>query len=131
MPRTGGSGRIGKCATNLQHDVAKNAKAGSRRCSNSNAHCKHQNDADAGDQNGQRRPVVFEPSPISTELIHDSRPLLRAILFSQGPKIAQWDGFALLVAPAGRKVQISWPSGAIPGTHITDTGANVRNLTVE
>jgi hypothetical protein len=83
--------------------------------SNSNAHGKHQNDAHAGDQNGQRRPVVFEPSPISTELIHDRRPLLRAILFSQAPKMARWNGFAWLVAPPWRKVQISWSSGAIPG----------------
>jgi hypothetical protein len=104
MPHTRGSGGSGRCATNSQHDTAKNAKAGSRRCSNSNAHCKDQNNADAGDQNGQRRPVVFEPSPILTELTHDNKPLLRAVLFVLGPKMAQWDGFAVLVAPAGRKV---------------------------
>jgi hypothetical protein len=76
------------------------AKAGSRRCSNSNAHCEHQNDPDAGDQNGQRRPIIFEPSPILTELTHDNRPLLRAILF-----LGQWlaSGMALaLVSRASR-----------------------------
>src|SRR5262249_36617744 len=48
---------------------------------NSNAHCQHQNDADAGHQNSQRRSVVFEPSPILTKLIHDGKPLLRANSF--------------------------------------------------
>jgi hypothetical protein len=71
---------------------------------NSNARCKHQNDADADDQNGQRRPIVFEPRPILTELIHDGRPLLRAIL-SFRAKMAPRDGFGCLVAPAVRKVQ--------------------------
>src|SRR5262249_45462148 len=39
-----------------------------------NAQCQHQNDADAGHQNSQRRSVVFEPSPILTKLIHDGNP---------------------------------------------------------
>jgi len=53
--------------------------------SNSNARCKHQNDANASDQDGQCRPVVFEPSPILTELIHSGKSLLPAIFFP-GPK---------------------------------------------
>jgi hypothetical protein len=43
-------------------------------------------------------------------------PATRHPLFP-ATKMASRDGFALFVEPRGRKAQISWSSGAIPGMH--------------